>query len=118
MVRMCHGRLPQNSWVVVLTSVKRLVVLERDRPVGDVEDEGAEGAVVVFPAAMLVLEIVVGESFDRLLQGRSRPADCPGLREAAAICGRMGSGIFSSAASQASMSLDLAGIAAAVVIRR
>lgn len=46
-----------------------LVVFERDRAVGDVEDEGAEGAVVVFPAHMRLFEIVVSKGLDGLLQG-------------------------------------------------
>src|SRR6266481_7666378 len=42
-----------------------LVVLKRDRTVGDAEFEGAEGAVIVLPAAVIVIEIVPDELLDR-----------------------------------------------------
>jgi len=45
-----------------------LIVFERDRAGGYVEDEGAEGAVVVFPATVIVIEIVPGELLDRCFQ--------------------------------------------------
>src|SRR6266404_6444678 len=42
-----------------------IVVLKRDRAVGDAEFERAEGAVIVLPAAMIVIEVVPGELLDR-----------------------------------------------------
>ena len=41
-----------------------LVVLERERSRGHIEHEGAEGPVVVLPAAMEVVEIVPGDRLD------------------------------------------------------
>jgi hypothetical protein len=49
-----------------------LVVFEPDRSVGHLEDEGAEGAVVVLPAAVIVIEVVPGEGFDRRFRGLLR----------------------------------------------
>jgi hypothetical protein len=43
-----------------------LVVLERDRAAANIEDEGAETAVVDFPAGMALFEIVPRQTFDRL----------------------------------------------------
>ena len=42
-----------------------LVVLKRDRAVRDAEFEGAEGAVIVLPAAVIVIEVVPDELLDR-----------------------------------------------------
>src|ERR1700677_3279990 len=45
-----------------------LVVVERNGPFGDIEGVLAVGAVVVFPAAMFLVEDVIDEYFDSLLQ--------------------------------------------------
>ena len=45
-----------------------LIVFERDRAGRDVEYEGTEGAVVVLPAAVIVIEIIPGELLDRCFQ--------------------------------------------------
>ena len=45
------------AWVLIgLDPDDALVVFERDRPVGNGEDEGAIGALIVFPAAVRLLE--------------------------------------------------------------
>jgi hypothetical protein len=50
-------------------------VLERDGPVGEVEDEGAEGTVVDLPARVTIFEIFVGETFDATAaSSRSSPS--------------------------------------------
>ena len=92
-----------------------LVVFERDRAVGHVEDEGAKGAVVVFPAAVPLFKILPGEGFDRRFQvplgaGISR---VPG-RELDFAIGRERDSFI--AGIPGLDVLDLAGIAAAVVI--
>src|SRR5882724_2346952 len=45
-----------------------IVVLKRDRAVGDAELESAEGAVVVLSAAVIVIDVVRGELLDRGFQ--------------------------------------------------
>jgi len=44
------------------------VEFERDPPFRHIEGEFTEGAVIVFPAALFLLEIAVAELFDRLAQ--------------------------------------------------
>src|SRR5437868_14770053 len=68
MVRMCHWSLPSKFMRAGVELGVTLIVFERYGPVGNVEDEGAEGAVVVLPAAVIVVEIVPGELVDCCFQ--------------------------------------------------
>src|SRR5438309_1388827 len=68
MVRMCHWSLPSKFMRAGVELGVTLIVFERYGPAGNVEDEGAEGAVVVLPAAVVIIEIVPGELLDRGFQ--------------------------------------------------
>ena len=50
-----------------------LIVVERDGPFGDVEDEVAIGAVAVLPAVVGFLEKIVGKPLDCVADGHRRP---------------------------------------------
>ena len=93
-----------------------LVVFERDRAGGNVEDEGAEGAVVVLPA-VIDLRDNPRRAFRPPLQGSCSVRGWSGLSGGQLnFGGRTGTGILSSSGVPGLDVLDLAGIAGAVVI--
>ena len=62
-----------------LKAVAELVVVgiagvefQRDDSCGDIDDEFAIAAVVVFPAAMFLLQVVVAKGLDRFSEGEFR----------------------------------------------
>ena len=46
-----------------------LVVVELDRPLGDVEGDIAVGTIVIFPAAMRLTKKIIDQRFDGLVNG-------------------------------------------------
>src|SRR5262249_1160747 len=104
---------PPSEFMLECVHVREtLVVLERDGPGGDVEDKGAAGAVVVFPAVIETFEIIPGDVFDgrfkvdeltRIVSGKLK-FDLQGKRNSLAI------GIPGLDA------VELAGIAGAVIV--
>src|ERR1700693_3507532 len=61
--------------LVIVGVADPLVVIERDRALGDIDREFAIGAVIVLPAAMRFFEEIVSDLLDSIPDRERRPLD-------------------------------------------